>query len=249
MELNWTTFVLEILNFLVLVWLLKHFFYQPVKGVIAKRQQGIEAQLQQADAQQQQATALRGQYENRLADWEQEREAARQQLYREMEQERQRLQAGLEQQLEAARQKSAVLTERALQEQQRQNEVQALEQGARFVARLLEAVASPAVQDQLFDHLLQELEQLPAAQREVLQSLSDGSQPLAVEVLSAFPLSEAQQQQLRAQLAARVSHPLQCEFHEDHKLLAGLRLTVGPWVMHANLRDELKTFAAIAYER
>jgi F-type H+-transporting ATPase subunit b len=35
-ELNWTTFVLEILNFLVLVWLLKHFFYQPVKGVIAR---------------------------------------------------------------------------------------------------------------------------------------------------------------------------------------------------------------------
>jgi F-type H+-transporting ATPase subunit b len=192
---------------------------------------------------------LRGQYENRLADWEQEREEARQQLYREMENERERLHAGLEQEMEAERQKEAVLAERQLEEQQRQNEVQALEQGARFVARLLEAVASPEVQDRLFEHMLQELEQLPPAQRDALQSVADSSQPLLAEVVSAFPLSEAQQRQLREQIAARVPQRLQCEFHEDRKLIAGLRLTVGPWVMHANLHDELKTFAAIAYER
>ncbi len=249
MELNWTTFVLEILNFLVLVWLLKHFFYQPVKGVIARRQQAIEAQLQHAEEKQQQAVALRGQYENRLADWEQEREAARQQLAREMEAERERLQRELRQQMEAERQKSAVLAERTLAEQRRQVEVQALEQGARFVARLLEAVASPEVQDKLFEHLLQELQQLPPAQRDALQALSDGSHPLTVEVLSAYPLSEAQQQLLREQVAARVPHHLQCTFREERKLIAGLRLTVGPWVMRANLHDELKTFAAIAYER
>ncbi len=249
MELNWTTFVLEIINFLVLVWLLKHFFYQPVKGVIARRQQAIEAQLQHAEAQQQQAVALRGQYENRLADWEQEREEARQQLNRDMETERQRLEGELQQQMEAERQKAEVLAERALADQQRQNEVQALEQGARFVARLLEAVASPEVQDKLFDRLLQDLRQLPPTKREALQAVADGSQPLVVEVVSAFPLSEAQQQQLREQIASRVPQRMQCEFHEDRKLLAGLHLTIGPWVVHANLHDELKTFAAIAYER
>ena len=31
-------------------------------------------------------------------------------------------------------------------------------------------------------------------------------------------------------------------------LIAGLRVTVGPWVIQANLHDELKTFAAIAHE-
>ncbi len=248
MELNWTTFVLEIINFLVLVWLLKRFFYLPVKEVIVRRQQAIEAQLQHADEKQQQAVALRGQYENRLAAWEQEREAARQQLFHEVEEERQKLQGALQQELEAERQKSAVLAERALAEQQRQIEVQALEQGARFVSRLLEAVASPEVQDRLFDHLLEQLRQLPPAQRDALQSVANNSTPVAVEVLSAYPLSEAQQQQLREQIAARVPHHLQCEFNQDRKLIAGLRLTVGPWVMHANLHDELKTFAAIAYE-
>lgn len=249
MELNWTTFVLEILNFLVLVWLLKHFFYQPVKGMIARRQQAIEAQLKQADEQRQQAESLREQYENRLDDWEQERESARQQLAREVEEERQRLQAGLQQQIDEERQKAAVLAERSLLEQQHQLEVQALEQGARFVSRLLEEVASPEVQERLFEHLLQQLKHLPASQREALRSAAGENHAVAVTVLSAYPLSEAQHNQLREQIGAHVPNHLQCEFREDRKLIAGLRITVGPWVMHANLHDELKAFAAIAHDR
>jgi F-type H+-transporting ATPase subunit b len=249
LELNWTTFVLEILNFLVLVWLLKHFLYRPVKNVIAKRQQGIEQQLQQADEKQQQAEALQEQYENRLAEWEGEREAARAELQREIEAERQRLQEELEQEIEAKREKAAVLAERQLAEQQRQIEVQALEQGAHFVARLLEAIASPEVQAKLFEHLLEEFKHLPPAQRDALQSVVENGKSVSVQVLSAYPLDEADQDRLKEAIEARVPHHPQYDFHTDRKLLAGLRVTVGPWVMHANLHDELKTFAAIAYER
>jgi F-type H+-transporting ATPase subunit b len=249
LELNWTTFVLEILNFLVLVWLLKHFLYRPVKGVIEKRRQGIEAQLQQADDKQRQAEALREQYENRLADWESEREAARLELQHDIEEERLKQLEVLQQELAAEREKAGVLAERQLQEQQRQNEVNALEQGARFVARLLEALASPEIQAKLFEHLLHELKHLPPAQRDALQSAAVvNGKPLSVQVLSAYPLSEGQQQQLKKQIESRVPQQIQYQFHEDRKLICGLRITVGPWVMHANLHDELKTFAAIAYE-
>ena len=43
MELSWSTFFLEIINFLVLVWILKRFLYKPVMDVIARRREGIEA--------------------------------------------------------------------------------------------------------------------------------------------------------------------------------------------------------------
>lgn len=248
MELNWTTFVLELFNFLVLVWLLKHFLYQPVKAVVVKRRATIEEQLNEARVLQEEAEALSEQYENRLVDWEREREAARQELHREIETERSHRHAGLIEELEAERNKRMVLAERQLQEQQRQNERQALEQGARFVSRLLEAVASDAVQDMLFEHLLQELQHLPPAQLDALRSVTNSGREVTVVVVSAYPLSETQQQQLREQIGSRVPHPLSYEFHEDRKLIAGLHLTVGPWVIHANLHDELKTFAAIAYE-
>ena len=34
MNIDWTSFSLEIINFLVLVWLLKHFLYKPVMDII-----------------------------------------------------------------------------------------------------------------------------------------------------------------------------------------------------------------------
>ena len=37
MDFDWTTFALEVLNFLVLVWLLKRFFYRPVLAAIEAR--------------------------------------------------------------------------------------------------------------------------------------------------------------------------------------------------------------------
>ena len=42
MELSWSTFILEAINFLVLVWILKRFLYKPVLDVIERRKAGIE---------------------------------------------------------------------------------------------------------------------------------------------------------------------------------------------------------------
>jgi F-type H+-transporting ATPase subunit b len=247
-ELNWTTFILEILNFLVLVWLLKRFFYQPVQAMVVRRQQGITSQLAEADERRQQAEGLRLQYENRLADWEGEREAARQTLQQEIATERSRLQQELQQGLAAEREKAGVLAEREQGSLLREAEVKALVLGARFAARLLERVASPELEVQLFELLLDELGELPLAQREALAQLHNGK-TLEVVVASAYLLNEEQQQRLQQQLLALVDVELQFSYQQNPALLAGLRVTVGPWVVHANLNDELKTFAAIAYEQ
>ena len=248
MELNWSTFLLEIVNFLVLVWLLKHFLYQPVRAVVERRRESIEAQLNEAEKRQEEADALRDQYENRLADWESEREEARQGLQREIESERERLHLVLQRELEAEREKAAVLAERQLEDRVRESETLALEHGARFVSRLLEGIASPQVQAQLLELLLNELKELPPAQRDALQALENDKTAQA-DVLSAYPLTQEQRSALQQCIEKLVPGRLVFEWREDRKLMAGLRITVGPWVIHANLHDELKTFAAIAYEQ
>lgn len=248
MELNWSTFLLEIINFLVLVWLLKHFLYQPVKAVVVRRRESISTQLEKATATQKEAEALRSQYENRLADWESEREEARQGLHREIDVERVRLREALQQELAAEREKATVLAERQLEDKRRESEVQAMEQGARFVSRLLEGIASPEVQGRLLELLQRELTELPPAQRDALQALESGK-AVPVTVLSAFPLSAAEKASLQQRIEGLVPGATTFDWREDRKLVAGLRVTVGPWVIHANLHDELKTFAAIAYEQ
>jgi F-type H+-transporting ATPase subunit b len=246
-QLNWTTFVLEIVNFLVLVWLLQRFFYKPVKEVMEKRRQNIDEQLRQAGNEQQQAEALRRQYENRLADWENERQDARQKLQQEIDGEHQRLLSELQLQLEDERKKNEVLVARQAEERQRQSEIRALQLGARFVARLLEELACEEIQARLIELLMAELKDLHPEQKETLAAMSENGRPAAAQVVSAYPLDQKQRAALKRYLNTLLAHPLQYTWTQDAQLLAGVRITVGPWVVHANLHDELKTFAAIAH--
>ena len=63
MQFDLTTFALEVLNFLVLVWLLKRFFYQPVLAVIEARRAAGAAILDEAHASQRAADAMKAQCE------------------------------------------------------------------------------------------------------------------------------------------------------------------------------------------
>ena len=67
MELDWTTFVLEVLNFLVLVWLLKRFLYRPVLAVIEARRAETANKLDGAEAVRREAQALKDEYTGHLA--------------------------------------------------------------------------------------------------------------------------------------------------------------------------------------
>ena len=249
MELNWTTFVLEILNFLVLVWLLQRIFYKPVKEVMAKRQQKIDAQLQEALGIQQQAEELRQQYENRLVEWENERQDARKQLQQKIDAEHLRLMSELQQNLQAERKKNEVLVARQTAEKQQQSEVRALELGARFVSRLLEGLASEEMQGRLIELLMTEMKHLHPAQKETLSAMMEHGRLEPARIASAYPLDQHQQTALKQYLDALLSQPLQYTYSQDPNLLAGVRISVGPWMIHANLHDELKTFATIAHER
>jgi F-type H+-transporting ATPase subunit b len=247
LELNWSTFVLEIINFLILVWILKRFFYQPVLDVIARRRAGIEKTQADARRLHDEAQDLRGQYENRLADWDRERRAAREQLAKEIEAERtQRLQTLLSD-LTQERERSAIVEQRRVDNLRRQLEQTALTQGAQFAARLLSLAAGPQLQEKLLELLLQQLAELSAVRLEALRSGAD-TQPDKILVTSGFPLDTATRERLEQALGAGLGVKMPLQYQEDPELLAGVRITVGAWVLQANVQDELAGFARLAHD-
>ena len=242
MELSWSTFVLEIVNFLILVWILKRFLYKPVMESIAKRRASIEQSMQAALEKDQAAQALQDQYEHRLEDWEREKQAAREQLHDEIEQERQRLQAQLHASLQQEQEKASVVAAQQQQEQQRRYEQQALQNSVRFTSKLLSELASAELESRLLTRLLETLNALSPAQRERLgKALNEHD--LEVQIQTAFPVTEAQRVQLQQALQTISGRELRCQFEQDKTLLAGARIQLGPWLLHANLQDELQTFA------
>ena len=245
MELSWTTFILEIINFLVLVWILKRFFYKPVLAVIARRRAGIEKTMTDARALQAQAEKLQQQYEGRLADWDRERQQARTSLARELETERKRKMEELHAALEQESEKARVADARRQADAIRKMEASALRQSARFATRLLEQASGPELQARLVKLLITELSQLAAGQATALRN-NFGNTSEVIEVVSAYPLADDQRQQIEQTLASLTTPDTAIRFETDSELLAGVLITIGAWVLAANIRDELQGFMELA---
>ena len=248
MELNWSTFVLEVINFLVLVWILKRFLYKPVLGVISRRRAGIEKSLANAEALHEDAERLQEQYEGRLADWDQERRQARDALAREFEAERAIKMTELQGSLQQERETAQVAEVRRQADAIRKIEERALMQGARFATNLLELASGPDIEARLVELLITELTAIPAERIAALRN-SYGKTPEAIVVVSAFELPEDQRRQLTQALATITRPNIPLHFEENSELLAGVRIIIGAWVLGVNLQDELKGFAELAYDQ
>jgi F-type H+-transporting ATPase subunit b len=244
-ELSWSTFVLEIINFLVLVWILKRFLYQPVLDVIAQRRKSIETKLDEAHAIEHEAEALKEQYNGRLAAWESERRRAKDELDGQIEQERARQLEDLRGSLEREREKARVSGERELAEQARAIEEQALRQAAEFASRLLREASGPELEERLLGLLIDGLHGLSQEQLDRLREHC-GDPATEIEVASAYPLSAAQRERLTAALGAAFATSPRIAFREDAQLLAGLRIVIGAWVLAVNVRDELTGFTELS---
>jgi F-type H+-transporting ATPase subunit b len=245
MELSGSTFLLEMINFLVLIWLLQRFFYKPLQAVIARRRAGFEQQLADAKTMNQQAQQLQTQYENRLSHGEQERQQARETLQQELNRERARQEAVLQESLDQARERAQVSLQRREQALLLQLEQQALRQASRFAARILEHSAGPELESRLLALLLESLPQLPAEQRQALRE-QEAEHLEPIEIRSAFALDSGAREQLQQGLQQLLDRSIECHFVEDRALLAGLRISIGPWLLRASLQDELQSFADAA---
>jgi F-type H+-transporting ATPase subunit b len=244
LELNWSTFLLEMLNFLVLVWILKRFLYQPVLDVIARRRAAIENKLAEAEQLHTDADALKDQYENRLSSWQQERQQAMHELHHEIQESRLQQMGDLKQELAQEAEKIRVAGSRKEKQLLREIEQRALQQAAEFASRLLAEAAGPELENRLFDLLLDGLSTMPVDQISELGS-KWGELPERILVSSAYPLADDKRHRLEDTLTRVTGLSAPVHYEQDTELLAGLNITIGAWILQLNVRDELRGFTEL----
>lgn len=245
MEIDWTTFALEIVNFVVLVWLLKRFLYRPVCAVLARRQAEVERSLAEGRAATAEAQTLKRQFETRLAEWEKEKAAARAAFDAELAALRERRMAALDRELADARARGEAQDVHRRESLERELEGRAIAQAQRFAKSLLARLAGPAVEARLVDLFIEDFARLPDDQLAGIRA-SAANGGVDAGVISAAPLDADQRRRLGEAIASRLGQPPALRFSEAPELVAGLRVNLGPWQLKASVADELAFFAAAA---
>jgi F-type H+-transporting ATPase subunit b len=91
MLIDWFTVGAQVLNFLILVWLLKRFLYKPILHAIDEREKRIAKELADADAKKGRSQKERDEFQLKNEEFDQQREALLSKAKDEARAERQRL--------------------------------------------------------------------------------------------------------------------------------------------------------------
>ena len=77
MLIDWFTVIAQVVNFLILVWLLKRFLYRPILDAIDAREKRIALALADADAKKVEAEKERDAFQQKNEAFDQQRAAPR----------------------------------------------------------------------------------------------------------------------------------------------------------------------------
>jgi len=223
MLIDWFTVAAQLINFLVLVWLLKRFLYQPILQALNQREQKIATELAQADAQKQLAEQQYQQFVLKNQAFEQEKAALLAQALAEVNREQQVLLEAVKQEAQTLRakwQQSLALEYQAINQEialKTQTEVFAI------VAKTLTDLANVSLEMQMVDVFVQRLERLAQSEREQwLTTLSLSTEPLRVR--TAFALPDAQKNQLETCLNSVFAVDKAIEFEVVPQLVSGIEV-------------------------
>lgn len=214
MVIDWFTVLAQVLNFLILVGLLRYFLYRPILDAIDQREKRIAAELRAADEQKAEADKERALFQEKNACFEQERAERLRQV-------EQASQVARDNALEAARRAAEDLTakhEASLQRAQT-HLYQSLQQKTATevfaVARkALNELADAPLEEQMVTVFLQRLSTLNDAEQHALQTAFKKSDSAPVRVQTRFALSE--------ELSARVLQGVRDVLGPDTKVVFDL---------------------------
>ncbi|MBK6277879.1 MAG: F0F1 ATP synthase subunit delta [Gammaproteobacteria bacterium] len=210
-------------------------------NTLAARKAGIERVLAEAKEAEERASALKDQFEGRLADWEREKAAARSQFDAQMAAEHARQMEELNRDLAAERQRSAARDAHRQETLRRELAARPAPWPASSPAHCSARRRRTGRKRGWSKSSSRSWGRCP---RSVWSLCVRGQNGHARGVFAtAFPLPQALRARLAAAVEARLGMHGEFDFVEDSALLAGVRLSLGAWQLDFSVAGELGAFA------
>jgi len=232
MQVDWITVTAQIINFLVLVWLLQHFLYQPVIQAMDRREQRIADRLNEAEEREVDAREEMNEFRDKKSRLDSERRSMLEQYRQEAREEKQRL-------LDEAREEVEE-TRRQWRRQASREKRDFLESLSRRAGRTVVRIAGKALAD-LADVELEErvidlfIERLGDLDEETRQAFSAARGKLHVS--TAHELDPHRRGRITRALHEHVNEDLEIEYETAPELICGIRLEEGGHALDWNLAD------------
>lgn len=225
MQIDWFTVIAQVINFLVLVWLLKRFLYAPVMRAMAKREAGIAERLREAERREAKAAAEAARHAELQTQLKSEREAVLDQARKDADAERNTLHEQARRDMEAQRER----WQADLAREQTMLNHALRERGARRVLattrHVLDQLAGTTLERQLVGRFIEQLQGLPEAGREPMREALASAGKARIE--TSLPLDQTQRDAIAAALDTYFGGTPELLFETTDRFGCGIELLAG----------------------
>ncbi len=238
MPIDWFTVGAQTLNFLILVWLMKRFLYQPILHAIDAREDRIAAALADADARKAEAHQERAEFQHKNEEFDQQRAALLSKATDEAQAQRERL-------LDEARQAAAALSSKR-QEAMRSEErtlhqaiCRRTQQEVFAIARkALADLAATSLEERLGEIFIRRLREMDGVVKAGLaKALQTASAPALVR--SALDLPAEQRAAIQHAINVTFAADIHVRFETAPDLIGGIELTTNGHKVAWSIADYL----------
>ena len=221
MKINWFTVIAQIINFFVLVWLLRRFLYKPVLKAIDERENKIASELKDAKAKETEAKKEQAEFLEKNEKFDQQKKKLIDNVIAETNEE-------LEKLLEEARNEAAVLRSKleksldAMQENLEHDIAQKTQEEVFAITRkTLKDLASMSLEEQSVNIFVNRLKELKNEEKKKLtDAFKSGSDSILVQ--TAFDLPSKQQTEIKSTVNEILGTKTQFQFKTVPKLISGI---------------------------
>ncbi len=247
MLIDWFTVSAQVINFIILVWLMKRFLYKPILNAIDAREKRIAAELADADAKKAEAQKESDEFLHKNEKFDQQRAALLSKAVDQAKAERQRL-------FDEARKVAVVL--RLKQQEAQRNDAHNLNQAIRhktkqevfaIARKTLAELATRSLEEQMsevFTHRLQEID--VKAKEDIVEFFKVPSDSALIR--SAFDLPAEQRTAIQNAINETFSAEIHVRFETEPDMISGIELTINGQKVAWSIADYLSSMEKVVDE-
>ena len=241
MIIDWYTIIFQIINFMVLVFLLRRFLYGPIVKMMDEREQKIIQREEEAAEQKEKAAAEEEEYRKKNSELEMQEEEILEKARDEAGKEKQELLNKARAEVDENRRRWNEAFEREKETFINELRRRIGQQACTLARRCLQDLADARLEELTWQQFLSMLKDLPAEERaELEKALTEGKGKLTLS--SAFEPSEQNLEKLQSRLdemMPQLSGQVDLQTKTDTSLLCGLELEAGGYRVSWNIESYL----------
>jgi F-type H+-transporting ATPase subunit b len=246
MKISWFTVIAQLINFLILVWLMRRFLYKPVLAAIDGREKKIAGQLADAESKKADAAKEQADYKQKNELFEKNKKDLMDKAVAETNDERKKLMDAASADADNMRAKQKNSMKDMLEKLNHEIEQKIRKEVFAISRKTLTDIASASLEEQITTLFIKRLNELKDEERKkFVEACKTDKNPVLVQ--SAFELQPKQQTDIQNAITALLGAGIQFKFRTAPDIISGIELLVNGfkvgWSISAYLNSLEKTIA------